>query len=374
MEILRNILRRKLRSFLTIFGISVGIFAVTVMGSMSEYFNNLVTQSLKYSAAIVRVFPKSAAGPGILPTTDADQFRKIPEVKEVAPALLASFEEDPGGNFLTSDSIIGLPPESSSAILGGTELRSGRFLKKDDQDQIILGSGLATKLSAKIGGKEKIRDKEFEVVGIIKKTQIDQIDNLAILPLTHVQDFSRLPGFANALILVPKETKDTQKIADTVKKDFPKFNALSPEDVVNETRRGLLIFNVIILAGAFLAVIVGGFSTLNTMIMSITERTREIGIKKAIGASQLTILKEYLLESAFIGFLGGLLGLGLGYLGTIAINQTTKNLANGLEIFSLTPRLAALALLFAVVLGGLAGLLPAISASRLNIVKALKEL
>ncbi len=149
---------------------------------------------------------------------------------------------------------------------------------------------------------------------------------------------------------------------------------MSPEDVVNETRRGLLIFNVIILAGTFLAVIVGGFSTLNTMIMSITERTREIGIKKAIGASQITILKEYLFESAFIGFLGGLLGLGLGYLGTIAINQTTKNLANGLEIFSLTPRLAIITLLFATFLGSLAGLLPAINASRMNIVKALKEL
>ena len=143
---------------------------------------------------------------------------------------------------------------------------------------------------------------------------------------------------------------------------------------MNETRRGLLIFNVIILAGTFLAVIVGGFSTLNTMIMSITERTREIGIKKAIGASQITILKEYLFESAFIGFLGGLLGLGLGYLGTIAINQTTKNLANGLEIFSLTPRLAIITLLFATFLGSLAGLLPAINASRMNIVKALKEL
>ncbi len=221
MEILRNILRRKLRSFLTIFGIAVGIFAVTVMGSMSEYFNNLVSRSLKYSAAIVRVFPKSAAGPGILPTTDADLFKKIPEVKDVAPALFTSFEEDSGVNFLTNDSIVGLPPESSAAILGGTQLKGGRFLKKEDTNQVILGGGLASKLSAKIGGKEKIRDKEFEVVGIIQKTQIDQIDNLAILPLSYVQEFSRLPGFANALILVPKETKDTQKIANTVKKDFP---------------------------------------------------------------------------------------------------------------------------------------------------------
>src|SRR3989344_5370927 len=120
MEILRNILRRKLRSFLTIFGIAVGIFAVTVMGSMSEYFNNLVNRAVHYSAEVVRVFPKSAiAGPasGILPTSEVDQFKKIPQVKESFPALFTNLDDSGssaslfGGNFA-----IGLPPQNSSVV------------------------------------------------------------------------------------------------------------------------------------------------------------------------------------------------------------------------------------------------------------------
>jgi len=378
MEMLRNILRRKLRSFLTIFGIAVGIFAVTVMGSMSEYFNNLVNRAVRYSAEVVRVFPKSAvAGPtsGILAEKEVDQFLKIPQVKEAFPALFTNLEDSGGSaNIFGGNFAMGLPPENSQVAFSKVGLQSGRFLKKDDTSQAVIGSGLARNLGVKIGDKKTFKGQEFEIVGITKPTQVSQLDNLAVLPLKTVQEANKLEGFANAIILIPKKAKEAQIIADSVKKDFPKYNALSPQDVVDETKQGLLIFNVIILAGAFLAAIVGGFSTLNTMIMSISERTREIGIKKAIGATQLAILKEYLLESAFIGFLGGLLGLGLGYLGTIAINQTTKNLANGLEIFSLTPRLSLIALLFAVVLGSLAGLLPAINASRMNIVKALKEL
>lgn len=374
-EILRNILRRKLRSFLTVFGISIGIFALTVMGSMSEYFNNLLSRSIRYSTDIVRVYPKSSvAGPGsgIMPVADADQFKKIPEVKDVAPAMFTTLDEN--ANILSGSLAFGVPPEQSEVIFGKVGLGSGRYLKTDDKDQALLGFGLASKFGLKIGDKKKLRGHEFEIVGIAKPTQVDQLDNLAVVPLTTIQTMNKLPGFANAVILIPKKASQAQLIANKVKKDFPRFEALSPQDVVDQTKRSLLIFNVIILAGAFLAAVVGGFATLNTMVMSVSERTREIGIKKAIGASNGAVIREYLLESSFIGLIGGSLGVFFGFLGTVLINQTTKQLVSGLTIFSFTPRLAVLAILFAVILGSLAGFFPALNAARMNTVKALKSL
>lgn len=376
-EIVRNILRRKVRSALTIFGIAIGIFALSVMGSMSEYFNSLIDRSIRYSSEIVRVTPKAAvAGPAssVLQVSEVDQFKKIPEVRDAAPAMYTTLsDEGSGANLLSGELAIGIPPKFSEDLFSNVGLRDGRFLKDGDTTQILVGFGLAQKHDLKIGSKQTFRGKEFEVVGIGKQTQVDQVDNMAIVPLSAVQELNRLPNLANGIILFPKETDQAQKIADTVKKDFADYNALSPEDLVNETRQGLLIFNVIILAGAFLAAVVGGFSTLNTMIMSVTERTREIGVKKAIGASNLTIIKEYLAEAAIIGLIGGVVGVTLGYLATIGINQITREIADGLAIFSLTPRLALVAIAFAIVLGSIAGLIPAINAARMNVVKALHE-
>jgi len=120
------------------------------------------------------------------------------------------------------------------------------------------------------------------------------------------------------------------------------------------------------------AAVVGGFATVNTMIMSVAERTREIGIKKAVGASDGQLIREFLLESALIGLLGGAIGVAIGKVATIFINEFTKANVAGLSIFDLTPRLALLALAFATVIGGVAGLIPAVTAARMNVVNALR--
>jgi putative ABC transport system permease protein len=106
------------------------------------------------------------------------------------------------------------------------------------------------------------------------------------------------------------------------------------------------------------------------MTMSVSERTREVGIRKAIGASEGSIIKQFLLESAFIGFLGGIIGLGLGYLLTILLNKAGAD--NNMAIFLLTPRLAIGSISFSLFLGIFSGIYPAWYASRLDPIKALR--
>src|SRR5262249_19889648 len=144
----------------------------------------------------------------------------------------------------------------------------------------------------------------------------------------------------------------------------------SPSQAKQQFEQFSAIFNLIVLGSALIALIVGALSVLNTMAMSVAERIKEIGLKKAIGARTGQVLREFLAEAAAIGLVGGLVGLGLGALLVGAINGATA--ASGTQIFAVTTRLTVGTLLFATVLGAVAGFLPALNAARLNPVEALR--
>ena len=130
------------------------------------------------------------------------------------------------------------------------------------------------------------------------------------------------------------------------------------------------VFSAVLFGIALLSLAVGGLSTINTMAMSVAERTREIGIKRAIGASRWRIRREIVLESAAIGLISGLLGLIVGASLTYLFNEMGR--ASGNILFLLTPQTALLAVGFATGLGALAGFIPAWHASRLDPVAALR--
>ena len=376
-EILRNLARRKLRTGLTIFGITIGIFALAVMGSLSEYLNTTIDAGIRYSGDLIRVLPKTGIGGlGVMKESLGDELKTLPHVKAVTGELAFPLEEPAGGaaNPLSAKFGAGIDPAVAGDVLGQIGLESGRMLQAGDGKVALLGHSLAATAGLSVGGTKEIKGVTFTVVGILRPTQVSELDNSAVVPLHEAQDFLGSGSVVNLFVVVPDSADNSQAIADQINKDFTKsFNALSPGEIKKQAQQGTLIFNIIILAGAALAAVVGGLSTINTMIMSVAERTREIGIKKAVGASNPQIIQEFMTESAVIGLLGGAVGVTLAKAATLAINAYTKAHASGLQVFDLTPRLILLALGFAVVLGALAGLIPAISAARMNIVRSLQE-
>jgi putative ABC transport system permease protein len=130
------------------------------------------------------------------------------------------------------------------------------------------------------------------------------------------------------------------------------------------------IFNAIIVGVALISLIVGGLSVINTMAMSVAERTREIGIKRAIGGSRARVIRELVSEAGLIGLLGGLLGLGLGSVVVYLANEAGRS--SGMILFLLTPQTAVFAVLFSTILGVVAGIIPAWNAARLDPVAALR--
>jgi len=158
-----------------------------------------------------------------------------------------------------------------------------------------------------------------------------------------------------------------QRINDTV----PGVEAPKPSDQVANFKSASTTFTAVFTGAAVLALVIGGLSVVNTMIMAVNERIREIGLKKALGAHTGQVMRDYLLEAAVIGAIGGLVGYALG-LGLTSL--VTAAGGSSLDIFLVTPRLTAIALGFAVAMATLAGVLPALRAARLDPVTALRSL
>ncbi len=160
-------------------------------------------------------------------------------------------------------------------------------------------------------------------------------------------------------------------IADRINAQIPGVKATRPSVIVDSFKSGGAIFTAITTAAALLALVIGGLSVVNTMFMAVAERIREIGLKKAVGATTVDIMREFLIEATLIGAIGGLIGYGLGALITIIINGTTP--PGQSTLFLITVRLTVFALGFAIALGALAGILPAFRAARLDPVTALRN-
>lgn len=370
-EIFRNLARRKLRTTLTIIGIVIGILALTVMGSMSEYFNTLVDNAANLLGTNIVVSPKNNDFESILTTGDERRVRRIAGVRDVIPITTDTIDELDAVSLGIPDIVYGVPPESSSALFPSVTLEKGRWLERGDEYQTVVGSQIAKKRKLTLGSTIRYHDRDFVVVGIMNPTQTTP-DSLALVNIDTARRLLKAPDLIAAMYVLPENPAWVDTIAENIRANVENVQALTPTEAINQARQALAVFNIIMLSGAVLAVFVGGLAVINTMIMSVNERRHEIGLKKAVGATDGEIVREHLLEAAVIGFLGGVIGLLLGWGLAGLLNLVTAQAMGGSAIFNVTPRLMLVAIGFAMLLGMLAGFYPAWSAARLDPVKALR--
>jgi putative ABC transport system permease protein len=388
MKTLRSIFRRKVRALLTIFGIAIGIFALVVMGSLAEKLNKLVAGGLEYYGTRITVQDaKSGAsffGGTPISVSKIDEIKKIEGVKSAYPSVEMLKDESPSGaSFGMPDMIGGYDPDSlKDDPAGALKVADGRDIQKDDVKKAAIGADLVKKLNTKVGNEIDLRGTKFEVIGIYEKTFSAPDNSIAVnLPDAQGLFLNSLPtafkssvkkeDLATSISVLVKDGYNANEVTKQINNKVKDVKALAPDEFKKQVASSVAIFNLIILAVGAIALIVGSFSVINTMIMSVTERIREIGIKKAIGASNLRILREFVLEAAVMGLIGGLIGLALGW-GTVRIiNFITA--PSGQVIFLTTPRLAIGAVVFSTLLGAFAGLYPAWFAARLDPIKALRS-
>jgi putative ABC transport system permease protein len=400
---LKSLAANKSRSFLTILGIVIGISSIILVMSMGQGAQNLILSSIQsFGSRTVFIVPgQEASGPSgfaevmtnSLTQRDVEAIRdpmNVQGVEFVAPlvfqVMFASFE-----NEVTRPMVVG-GSELLSVILD-VRTEEGRMFSNDDirrdASVVVLGRNISHKLfglSNPIGERIRLGDQQFTVIGVLpQKGQVSflNLDETVFVPYTTAQKYLFGIDYFHRIIVqaedqnsIPRMVQDiTLTLRETHGIDDPEkddFWIITQEDAAERVGTITGILTAFIASVAAISLIVGGIGIMNIMLVSVSERTREIGLRKALGARRRDILNQFLVEAIVLTVIGGVVGIALGsFLGIVSAFLLSHVL--GVDwIFSFPIQAAVLGLVVSSGVGLVFGLYPAREASKKSPIEALR--
>jgi len=374
-----SILSNKIRSFLTMLGVIIGVTAVITLIALGQGSTRLVSSQIESLGTNLIVINITGGRNRSITREDLERIKEISGVSEIAPVLSGGVTVK-AGNMNANTSLEATTPGYQQ--VRNTYVQLGRFLLQNDLDMrfrvAVVGVDVADELFGRrdvIGEEISINGVEFTIIGILEEkgsSVAGSDDNRVIIPLTtgqrllrnmEVRTFYVSTQSPDAVNRVVGEIERflTRKFND--ENSFRVFNQTQLLSTINEATATLTMM----LSGiAGISLLVGGIGIMNIMLVSVTERTREIGIRKAIGAKKRDILVQFLIESAVISGLGGVLGIIVGFMGA-------NFLSSILNIpVAISADVVLLATGFSVGVGIIFGLYPASKAASLNPIDALR--
>ncbi|MSQ24685.1 MAG: FtsX-like permease family protein [Dehalococcoidia bacterium] len=393
----------KLRTFLTLLGVVIGVGAVISVMSIGRGSREAVTQQIEsIGSNLIFVRPQAIRdqnvrgqlGSGLtLSLSDAEALADAPNVAGVAPEVNSFAQVQAGGNN-TATRVLGVTP--SYEQVRNFSVADGRFITDTDVDarslNAVLGSRVATTLfpdSDPLGQTIQLNRRPYRVVGVLKTVggggQGVQ-DDAVLLPITTVQTRlvnQRQAGGANPVQLITvqatgEKTMDAAKEAITALlrerhriTGVDDFVLTSQDDLIAARTEVTNVLTILLGSIAGISLVVGGIGIMNIMLVSVTERTREIGIRKAVGAKRRDILSQFLTEAMMLSIAGGGIGLGAGFGVARLLEKLTLS---GQAVQTLvTWDVAVLAVGVAVAIGLFFGIYPAMRAARMDPIEALRH-
>jgi putative ABC transport system permease protein len=394
----RNLRTRSLRSWLTIFGIVIGVFLIISLLSLSEGVKATISQQLRaLGGEMVFVMPGDISNPiamflsgAKLEKEDLEAIKRTEGVETVLTmsyqALVVRYGDEGKTIFITAISW-----EEGVEILErfqGWSLKEGRWPIPGNRE-VIIGKQIETEVfeeKVEVNSAIAIKGRTFKVVGILNSLGSKQDDTSIYIDLGLYQSITgEKRGTAQVAMIKTEEGTSVDKVAEDIKEslqetrkrrvgtDVSDFSVITSEKMGDIAGNILAVIQVAIVGFASIAIIVGGIGIMNTMFTSVRERTREIGIMKAIGAKSSAILTIFLIEAAIIGLIGGVGGtiLGVGFARVIEIYGQVHPMFYFKA--SVSPGLIVFGLTFSFLFGCIAGFLPARMAANLRPVEALRR-
>lgn len=357
--VFRSLIRRPVRTVLTLAGISIGIAAVIALVGMAWGYEKSVGKQLDV-IGIDAVVSNISGGllPKVFDASLETQIAALPDVQQTTAVLMQMLSIEDAPLMMVSGRKWGGFTWNQLKVLEGRLPADGR------EKAVVLGKLATEVLKKKVGDTVQIEAEELPVVGIVDGQAV--VENGAIiLSLEVFQEVTGNEGKVNFIDLRFQPGTSKEKIDSlfaTIKTIFPEGRALLANDVVG-TSQGFRVANAMSWSTSILAIAVGVFGVMNTMLMTVFERTHEIGILLAVGWKRRRIVWMVLCESALLGLLGGIAGVALGIIG-LKILKTTPTV-RGLLDPDVSPQLMITSVLIAIVVGIVSGLYPAWRSSRL---------
>lgn len=377
----KSILGNKMRALLTMLGIIIGVTAVISLVSLGQGATKSVTDSV--AALGTNSLTVNISGRGSTTTidyTEATEFAELEGIENSAPANRQNGTVK-FGTTSVNVSVLGVTPDYTNAQ--DYQVSAGRFISQIDLDFYqriaVIGSGTAEDLFGTenaVGQRILINGIRYKVVGLLasKGSSLSgSNDDVVMIPITNSERLFKSKGVSTVYIKVEDDADMdavTLELENALYKKFrgneDAYNVFNQADVL-ETFSSISDTLSIALGGiAGISLLVGGIGIMNIMLVSVTERTREIGIRKAIGAKKKDIMIQFLIESVALSGLGGLLGVGFGVGIALIVSKTTTL---GVE---LSYPIMGLAFGFSVFIGIVFGMFPANKASNLKPIDALR--
>jgi putative ABC transport system permease protein len=402
---LKSLTANKLRTLLTALGVIIGVAAVVALMAIGRGSQQSITANITANGAnllTVRSGASNAGGVGgqvgSAQTLTTEDAKALADVQNVPDASVVSPEYNGNGQLVAGSQnlnarITGAAP--AYLTVHNISMAEGDFITDDQVSSManvaVLGANIATSLYPNgdaLGQSLRINGQSFKVVGVLTSkggSGFGSMDDGLIVPLSTAQrrlfGGRAIQGGAALVSTIVVQAKDATSVTAALGEiqqtlraghdlpasgDSDDFSVINQQDILNSVAQTTQTLTLFLGAIAAISLIVGGIGIMNIMLVSVRERTREIGLRKAIGAREGDILTQFLLEALIISLLGALIGLTLGILIALGVNLS------GLITAAPSLSAAALAVGFAVAVGLFFGIAPARSAARLDPIDALR--
>ncbi len=400
-EALASIFGNKTRSFLTVLGIVIGVGSVIGMLSIGAGAqDSILGQIESIGTNTIYVMPggmEEVTNAKALTISDVDALSnrmRAPHILRVTPVMSALTEVVSGDNNIQT-SFTGSFPEY--ADITGVEIEEGAYISQADIDArsavVVIGPELAERLlgrsSGVVGSELRINNSPYRVIGVTKAkggTQFNNPDLQGFMPITTMQMRivrQTIPNSVHSIIIqaqdsasIPLAIEEAQQILRESHRLTPRqendFTLTNQEDIANIAGQVTSIMTILLSGIAGISLLVGGIGIMNIMLVTVTERTSEIGLRKALGARKLDIMIQFLTESGLLSLIGGILGIGLGWAFSLIIGGYAAR--SGVPLVPVVQtETVLLATLFSTLVGVFFGWYPAQKASNMEPVEALRH-